>query len=111
WRLRKGPLSGRLFGSIHIHHGPMHSLAIPYPAWRAAKCRSGHQIFLKERAQRLHRGLIKSSKKAGKRPSMRQLRSAKQSHEWFSKREESFIEGLEGWFSAHRVAQEHHNKI
>src|SRR5206468_3093074 len=75
WRLRKGSLPSCLLGGIHIHHGPMRSLAVPYPTCWGGERRSGHQIFLKERAQCLHRGLIKSSKKARKRPSMRQLRS------------------------------------
>src|SRR5437762_2885119 len=65
----------------------------------------------KERAQRLHSGLIKGSEKAGKRSSMRQLRSAKEGHTWGGERKESLIKGLDGWFSAHSVAHEHHDKI
>src|SRR5205807_8935738 len=30
WRLRKGPLSGCLFGCIDIDHGPMLALPVPH---------------------------------------------------------------------------------
>ena len=39
---------------------------------------------------------------------MRQVRSPKQRHERFGKREESLIKGREGLFPTHGVAKEHH---
>ncbi len=87
------------------------ALPVPEPTGWAGKWRSRHQIFLKERAQRLHRGLIKGGEKARKRSSMRQVRSAKEGHEGLGEGKESFRKGLDGSFSAHGVAHEHHDKI
>ena len=88
-RLRKRTLPGYLSGSIDIHHSPVASLSVPHaPRWRT-KRRSCHQIFLKERSQRLHRGLIKGCKKAREGRRVRQVCSAKKRHERPCKRSNS----------------------
>src|SRR5438128_1270338 len=86
-------------------------LPLKDPAWWGTERRSCHEIFLKERPQRLHRGLIKGRKKAGERRGMRQVRSPEERHERSSKRREPLRKRLEGSFPAHCIAHEHHDKI
>ena len=89
----------------------MASQAIPHPTRWGSERRACYQIFLKERAQCLHRPLIKGRQKAGKRGRMRQVCSPKQRHERLGKGKESLIKGLQGSFPAHGIAHEHHHKI
>jgi hypothetical protein len=62
-QLRERSLTCGLFGSIHIHHDPLLTETIPQATWRGEGL-AGHEIFLEERAQCLHRYWIKRGKKA-----------------------------------------------
>ena len=62
-QLRERELPCCLFGSIHIHHHPLLTETIPQATWRGERL-AGHEIFLEERPQCLHRHGIKRGKKA-----------------------------------------------
>jgi hypothetical protein len=111
WNWAKGEQNGLRVEEMNPSSPEMLALPVPHPTRWGGKRRSCHEIFLKERAQRLHRGLIKSREIAGKGRGMRQVRSPKQCHERLGKRKEPLRKRLQGSFSAHGVAYEHHDKI
>ncbi len=83
---------------------------IPQASWGVERL-ACHEIFLKERPQRLHGCLIKDSKKARERRARGQAMATKERHEDFGKGQESLIKGFEGGFTTKRLANEHHGKI
>ncbi len=96
--------------AIHIHDQPGCSRAITQLAW-GRQWAAGKQILLKEGAQGLNRGLIKSGKKAREGRPVGELLAVKESHKRFSKGVEALIKGLQGRFARNGVAQEHHDKV
>src|SRR5947209_3378624 len=95
-------LTGCLFGSIHIHHDPLLTQTIAQAAWRGERL-AGHKIFLEERAQCLHRHLIKGGKKAREGRARGQVMATKERHKGARKGLESLIKGFEGGLTAEGI--------
>lgn len=98
--------------SIDIEDEPRGSLSIPQPT-RLLRLlqRASHQIFEKQRSQRLDRSLIQSSKKAAQRRTSRQSIPSEQSHERGRKRLQTLIERFERAFATAGIAQQHCHEV
>jgi len=103
-------LAGSLPGTIHIDDDPGFACPVEHTTGGNKRV-SSQQILLKARAQGFHRWLIESGKKAGERRAMRQLVSAKESHERRSPGSEPLVKRLQCRFTQKGIANQHRDKI
>jgi hypothetical protein len=97
-------------GSIDIHHNILLVETIPQAADRG-EWGSCHQIFLKLRAQCLHRCLIKSAEKTREGRTIRQAIALKECHEDVGKGGKTLIKSMQGTFAAESIAEKHDHEI